>query len=410
MTNRLAIYAAPELGAYGYHEKEWYLPGVRLNSFLAELEARGLHEAVRFREAGPASDADLQLFHSAAHIERVRARCAANEGSLDTAPQRIVEDAVLLLGTVRGESAGEGPAPRDAVRTLVEPALTPALTLEQLIGFLEGDGLLAVDQTSAALRITAAGQDFIASERPRLPGPTLARAHVERAARHVAGAALDATRRILAGELETVFLPIAGFHHAHREEARLYCLYNDPALALSCALPQLQGNLAYVDIDVHHGDGVYEAFADEPRVHIVDLHEDVSTLFPFTPEAPGAGDFWGRRDAIGRGAGLGTKLNIPLAPHTTDAQYLALWEEAEAFLRAARPQFIVFESGVDGLESDPMSNQRLSPAAIHEVTRRVRALAQEYAAGRLLVLGGGGYDPTTVAAAWVTVVEALTRP
>ena len=117
------------------------------------------------------------------------------------------------------------------------------------------------------------------------------RAHVERAATHVVGAVMDATRRILAGEIATAFVPIAGFHHAHAEEARLYCLYNDPVVALSWLLTQLDGNLAYIDIDIHQGDGVYEAFADEPRVHVVDLHEDPSTLFPHSPEAPGEGHF-----------------------------------------------------------------------------------------------------------------------
>jgi acetoin utilization protein AcuC len=251
------------------------------------------------------------------------------------------------------------------------------------------------------------GETFLAAEPPRLAGPTLARAHIERAATWVAGAAIDATRRILSGEFRKVFIPIAGFHHAHAQEARLYCLYNDPALAIHHALAHVEGNVAYIDIDIHQGDGVYDAFADEPRVFIADLHEDWSTLFPYTPDEPGEGDFSGRRAASGRGSAVGTKRNIALKPQTTDTQYLAHWEEAEAFVRAANPEFIVFESGVDGLENDPLSNQRLSTRAIYEVTRRVCALADECASGRLLVLGGGGYEVEGASKGWAAVVRAL---
>ncbi len=320
--DRLAVYADSELGRYGYEEKPWFRPTVRLDAFLTELDARSLLDSVALHSAPPATRQELQLFHGGDYIDWVRARCARNEGALDH-------------------------------------------------------------------------------------GPTFARSHIERAAAHVVGAALHATRRILDGTHGTAFIPISGFHHAFADEARLYCLYNDPAVVLSWLLDELDGNLAYIDIDIHQGDGVYQAFAGEPRVCIADLHEDPSTLFPHAPDRPGQGDFAGRRAACGTGAGFGTKLNIPLDPFTDDARYLALWEEAEAFVRAAAPRFIVFVSGVDGLQGDPLSHQSLSLDTIREVTRRVRALADETAEGRLLVLGGGGYDLTNVARGWTTVVETL---
>jgi acetoin utilization protein AcuC len=238
-------------------------------------------------------------------------------------------------------------------------------------------------------------------------GPTLARPHMERAAAHVAGAVLDATRRIVAGELRTAFVPIAGFHHAHAAQARMYCLYNDPAMALSWLLRRTEGTLAYVDIDIHQGDGVYEGFSAEPRVCIVDIHEDPSTLFPHSPETPGDGVFPGRRQDDGTGEARGTKLNVALSPHTTDEMYLSVWEEAEAFLRRAKPRFIVFVSGVDGLKGDPLSHQQLTISVVSEVTRRVRRVADEFADGRLLVLGGGGYDIDNVSKGWAAVVSAL---
>lgn len=405
----LTIYAAPELGAYGWVEKPWYLPGARLGALLDELEARDLTRRLDFREAAPATDAELQLFHSAAHLESVRRRCAANDGSLDVVPEPVARDVERLLETVGArQRAGSEPLVSE-VGAVVSTGMAPAMTLEAYVAWLAGLDLLRCDLEAPAptLSLTEAGRRLLGGGPVRLGGPTFARVNVERAATAVVGAVVDATRRILAGEARVAFVPIAGYHHAHREEARLYCLYNDPAIALAWALARTEGHVAYVDIDIHHGDGVYEGFAEEPGVVIADLHEDPSTLFPFTPDAPGKGERWGRRDATGRGAGAGTKLNIPLAPNTTDAEYLAKWAEAEAFIRAARPRFIVFEAGVDGLGGDPMSNQLLSDDVVYQVTRRVRAVADECADGRLLVLGGGGYELQATARAWARVVEAL---
>ncbi len=393
------LYAGAELGAYGYEEKAWFLPNVRLDALLAELEARGLSRNLRFREAAAATDEQLQIFHSARHIERVRARCATNEGSLDFVPEPVAADVGRILAAL-----AEASLSRAALRAQVEAESCAGLSFDDCVAWLSGLDLLTGGE---ALRITPAGEALLRATPLRLPGPTYARAGVERAATFVAGAVLDATERILSGECRRAFVPIAGFHHAHREEARMYCLYNDPALALSWALPRIAGHVAYIDIDIHQGDGVYEGFAGEPRVFIADLHEDHSTLFPFTPESPGTGDFGGRRADDGRGLGKGTKLNLALGVGTTDEQYLAQWAEAEAFIRAAEPRFVVFEAGVDGLGGDPMSHQGLTKAAIYEVTRRVRAIADDCAEGRLLVLGGGGYELSSVAGGWATVVEAL---
>ena len=323
MTSKLAIYADEALGAYGYEEKAWFLPHVRLTRFLEELRTAGLWDRIDFRTASPASESDLMLFHTPEHIANVQRRCATNEGALDH-------------------------------------------------------------------------------------GPTFARRHVERAARHVVGAVMDATRQIAQGALKRAFLPIAGFHHAMAEQARLYCLYNDCAVALTYLLDCIDGQVAYVDIDVHQGDGVYEAFAAEPRVCIVDIHEDPRTLFPHDPDAPGDGIFPGRREDDGRGDAVGTKLNLPLKPFTTDAQYRKVWEEAERFLRAAKPCAIVFVSGVDCLRGDPLANQHLSPEMIGELTQRMITIADDYADGRLLVLGGGGYELDNVGRGWTEVVRALT--
>lgn len=391
---QLDLYAAETIGAYGYEEKPWYLPGQRLNAFLEALEAAGLTERVQFVEADAASDDDLQLFHTAAHVASVRRRCATNSGSLDEVHPRVHRDVLQLLRAV-----GEDP---DSAERRVQSDLAPSMSFGAYTAWLTDLGLL-----DEPLGLTRRGADWVRSGGGPLGGPTLARKGVERAATWMMGAVIDATRRILAGDTTMAFVPIAGFHHAHREEARMYCLYNDPATAIRLALDHQPGPVAYIDIDIHQGDGVYGAFATEPRVVLVDLHEDWSTLFPFTPEAPGPGPFPGRPEDRGLGDGRGNKHNIPLSPDTTDDELLAVWDDVEQHLRAARPAFIVFEAGVDGLGGDPMSHQRITPAAIQHIAARVRALAEDHAQGRLLVLGGGGYALQTLSEGWVAVVRGL---
>ena len=136
------------------------------------------------------------------------------------------------------------------------------------------------------------------------------------------------------------------------------------------------------------------AFRMEPRVTFVDIHECGSTLFPHTPDSPGQGAFPGNESWTGEGPATGTKLNLPLPAGAGDDVFLAAWERAESFVRSKEPAFIVFESGVDCLEGDPLANLKVTPAAIRHVTARVCAIADEYAEGRLLVVGGGGYVST----------------
>ena len=396
MDNRLHIYAGDALAAYGWDEKPWYLPGQRMAAFLAAMRSEGLLDRIALAEAGAATDEELALFHTPDHVSSVRERCARNAGSLDDIAAPILREAERIVRFVQ-----DRPGPRAA---LAEAVPTVHLPLQTYLTYLANEGLLEGDDE---VRLAPAAAAWLADPGRRLSGPTPARAGVERAATYVAGAALDATRRILRGDIQRAFLPIGGYHHAHRDEARMYCLYNDPALAIALALQQIDGTVAYIDIDIHQGDGVYEAFAAEPRVAIADLHQDWSTLFPYAPEAPGPDPVPGRREANGRGRGAGSKLNLPLAPATTDDAYLALWAEAEAFVRAARPSFVVFEAGVDGLAGDPSSRQQLTPKGLVEVSRRVRAVADEVADGRLLAFGGGGYDPETVGTAWTALAETL---
>jgi acetoin utilization protein AcuC len=218
------------------------------------------------------------------------------------------------------------------------------------------------------------------------------------AAATVVGSVLDAAQRVLSGECRHAFVPIAGLHHARRDGAAGFCVFNDCGVLIE-TLRAVHGlrRIAYVDIDAHHGDGVFYAFADDPDLCFVDLHEDGRYLYPGT----------GAATETGTGAAAGTKLNIPLPPDSDDAAVYALWPAVETFLRRAEPEFIILQCGADSVCGDPLTHLNFSRELHGEIARRLARLAEEFCAGRLLALGGGGYDRANLAAAWTGVVAAL---
>lgn len=229
-------------------------------------------------------------------------------------------------------------------------------------------------------------------------GDTPAFPGVYEAAATVVGTVLDGVRWMLAGDDRCVFVPIAGLHHAHRNSAAGFCVFNDIGVAIENMRADYGiHRIAYVDIDAHHGDGVYYAFADDPELIVVDLHEDGRFLYPGTGDA----------SETGTGVALGTKLNIPLAPGSGDAQFHALWPKVEAFVRQARPEFIILQAGADSVGGDPLTHLQFSPSVHGHAARRLHDLARQCCSGRLLALGGGGYNRANLAAAWCEVVQAL---
>lgn len=229
-------------------------------------------------------------------------------------------------------------------------------------------------------------------------GDTPAFPGVYEAAATVAGSVLDAVARIMDGRCRRAFVPIAGLHHARRDLAGGFCVFNDAGIAIATLRAEygLQ-RIAYVDIDAHHGDGVYYGFDDDPHLVFADLHEDGQYLYPGT----------GRADETGRGAAAGTKLNIPMPPGADDTAFLAQWPRVEELLRTLRPEFIVLQCGADSLAGDPLTHLGYSAASHAHATTRLCRIAEELCGGRLLVLGGGGYDHANLAAAWTAVVRAL---
>lgn len=229
-------------------------------------------------------------------------------------------------------------------------------------------------------------------------GDTPAVKGIYESALFVVGTALDAVARILAGDLTRAMVPIAGLHHARRDRAGGFCVFNDCGVAIE-TLRQVHGieRIAYVDIDAHHGDGVFYAFADDPELAIVDFHEDGRYLYP------GTGD----SSETGTGPARGTKLNVPLPPYAEDTLFFRLWETAEGFIDDFRPQFILLQCGADALAGDPITHLQMTTAVHREVTTSLCRLADKHCNGRLLAVGGGGYDLKRTAQAWAQVVAAM---
>lgn len=231
-----------------------------------------------------------------------------------------------------------------------------------------------------------------AGDTPAWPG-------VFEAAAYVVGSTLLALRRIVSGAPPRAFVPIAGLHHAARGGAAGFCVFNDCGVAIELARHELQiQKVAYVDIDAHHGDGVFYGFEDDPDVIFADVHEDGRYLYPGT----------GRREETGKGAAVGTKLNVPLPPGADDTAFLSAWDEIEAHVVAGEPELIILQCGADSLAGDPITHLAFSEEAHAHAASRLRELAMRCCSGRLLALGGGGYDRGNLGRAWTRVCEALT--
>lgn len=229
-------------------------------------------------------------------------------------------------------------------------------------------------------------------------GDTPAFAGIFESASDVAGTTLAAVDAVMSGAARRAFVPIAGLHHAGRSHAAGFCVFNDCGIAAEY-LRRQHGleRIAYVDIDAHHGDGVFYAFEDDPALIFADIHEDGRYLYPGT----------GAASETGKGAAAGCKLNIPLPPGADDDDFDAVWPAVLSFVTASAPEFIILQCGADSLDGDPITHLRFTENAHATAARELCVLADSLCAGRIVGTGGGGYNRHNIARAWTRVVQSF---
>ena len=199
------------------------------------------------------------------------------------------------------------------------------------------------------------------------------------------GASLQCAQLVAEGKTRIAFNIAGGLHHAGASRASGFCYVNDPAVAIYHLVDEGK-RVIYVDVDAHHGDGVQWAFYDDPRVLTVSFHQDGRSLFP------GSGGL----NETGRGDGAGYSVNVPMLPGTDDHVF---WEGFEslvpALMEAFKPDVVVSQLGVDTFGDDPLAALELTTNGFCKVIAYLTEQAPAWVA-----LGGGGYNPPSVARAW----------
>jgi len=281
-----------------------------------------------------------------------------------------------------------GQHPLDPVR------LDLTMRLARSLGVLDGVAPLAPVVATEAQLLVAHSADYLhavlAAPDARFPvghglgtsdNPVFTRMH--EASALVAGGSVLAAEQISSGRVRRAVNIAGGLHHAMREHAAGFCVYNDCVLAIRHLLDRGATRVAYVDVDVHHGDGVQAAFVDDPRVLTISLHQHPDTLWPGT----------GRPGEIGQEPAAGCAVNVALPPGTGDSGWLrAFHAVVPGLLRAFAPEVLVTQHGADTHAEDPLADLALSVDGQRAAHQALRALAEEVAGGRWLALGGGGYS------------------
>jgi acetoin utilization protein AcuC len=218
---------------------------------------------------------------------------------------------------------------------------------------------------------------------------------------YVVGTSLKALNIVMekTGGILHAFNPVGGLHHAKRGSAGGFCVFNDIGVVVLLAREKYGiKKVAYVDIDAHHGDGVYYEFENDSELYIADIHEDGQYLYPGT----------GTESESGSGEAYGTKLNIPMKPSSDDNDFFNEFKRIEEFIaNVAKPELIIFQCGADGIRGDPLTHLHYS-SRVHRIASDVlHRLSHEYSEGRIIALGGGGYNHANIANAWTAVIRSF---
>ncbi|MFX1566324.1 MAG: acetoin utilization protein AcuC [Promethearchaeota archaeon] len=217
--------------------------------------------------------------------------------------------------------------------------------------------------------------------------------------RLMVGATLAGVDSVMQGKTDHAWNPGGGLHHAHSNRAAGFCIFNDVAIACHYLKHKYQQKrILYLDIDVHHADGVEEQFVRDPEVLTLSIHQTGRTLFPGT----------GYPHDVGDGEGRGYTVNLPLPPYTQDDQYLHAFEAiVPPIIETYRPQVIVMQNGVDTHFQDELGNLILTTHTFAKISQRVHELAHQYVKGKLVAVGGGGYSYYSVPRCWTVILGQL---
>ena len=248
-----------------------------------------------------------------------------------------------------------------------------------------------VEALSAGRTVADAGSYGLDTpDTPAIPG-------MDEAARWHVGGTLLGARQILEGKEKRVLQLGGGLHHARRNFASGFCVYNDLAIAIQY-LTRRGLWVAYLDIDVHHGDGVQQILYEDRRAMTISLHESGRYLVPGTGEV----------HELGSGVGRGLKLNVPLEPLTEGESYLEVLEEVvPAALRHFGPAVLVVQAGADAHYDDPLADLMLGTRDYERIFSRILGWAEAFTAGRVLFTLGGGYALRATPRVWALLYLVL---
>lgn len=303
----------------------------------------------------------------------------------DFGPQHPLKPVRVLLAVELARAYGL----LDAPNVSVHPPVAAARADLELVH--TGDYLDAVEAISATCErpFGSYGWGIGIGDNPAFRG-------MHEASALVAGGSVQAARLVHEGAAEHAFNPAGGLHHAMPDRASGFCVYDDPAIAIAWLLRQGHERIAYVDVDVHHGDGVQAVFYDDPRVLTISLHESGEFLFPGTgfPDETGAD---------------GTSVNVALPPLTHDDAYREAFEAiVPPLVESFKPSVLVTQLGCDTHATDPLAHLALTTHTYAFLAGAFHDLAHGVAGGRWLAVGGGGYQIyTVVPRAWTIYAAAL---
>ena len=265
-----------------------------------------------------------------------------------------------------------------------EPLSPTSISQEALLNIHDKDYIEAVEKVSKKINV----KDIEKYNLGTADNPIVE--EMAEGARYQVGGTVLGAKLLLENKAKKVITLGGGFHHAHYNSAAGFCVYND----LAAAIKQMTNNgrhVAYLDIDVHHGDGVQEMFYSDENVMTISIHESGEFLFP--------GSGWVHE--LGKGGGRSLKLNVPLEPFSEGDSYLMTLEKVvKPALSFFRPHALIVQAGADAHYSDPLADNLLTTFDYQKIFNEIINLTDTFCNGNVLFTFGGGYSPTATPRVW----------